>query len=197
MLHDQTLLERVINVFSAMSCIEKVVVVLNANDPYWSTQRFHHPEKILTTLGGKERVDSVLRGLQFLADFSEENDFVLVHDAARPFVCTQDILNLLENVRAHTIGGLLGLPIVDTIKKVDSHDEIEKTVSREQLWIAQTPQCFRYGLLKRAIENALSKNQTVTDESSAVELLGLKPKIILGNPRNIKVTLPGDLVLAT
>lgn len=195
-LNDQTLLEHVVNLFSALPNMQKVVVVLNAKDHWWPMLRFNHPEKILTVIGGKERVDSVLMGLHFLADFADLNDFVLVHDAARPCVRTQDVLRLLEAVNDHKVGGLLGLPIVDTIKKVDSHDHVEKTVSREQLWAAQTPQCFRYGLLKRAIENALSRQQMVTDESSAIECVGLKPKMVLGYSHNIKITFPEDLALA-
>lgn len=196
MLQNKPLLSHVVNLFSEQNQIEKVVVVLNAKDHWWSTLPLSHPQKILTAIGGNERVHSVLLGLEFLTDFAAENDWVLVHDAARPCLHTDDILYLMQEIKNHPVGGLLGLPVVDTLKRVNENDDVIETVSRKQLWQAQTPQCFRYGVLKKAIENALKENQVVTDESSAIELLGLKPKMVLGHARNIKITFPEDLTLA-
>ncbi|MCX7120737.1 MAG: 2-C-methyl-D-erythritol 4-phosphate cytidylyltransferase [Gammaproteobacteria bacterium] len=195
-IHDQPLLERVVNLFSAQAYIEKVVVVLHADDHWWPNLTLNHPEKILTVIGGQERVHSVFLGLDFLKDFANENDFVLVHDAARPCLQEKDIKRLISALKNHDVGGLLGLPIVDTVKRVDKNNEVVETVSREQLWQAQTPQCFRYQLLKSSIEKALLENKIMTDESSAIENAGYHPKIILGNAQNIKITFPEDLLMA-
>ena|SRR3990167_5951104 len=196
MLAGQTVLTRVVNLLSSHPDIEKVVVVLNAQDPWWPTLSLKHPEKILTTIGGKERVHSVLLGLDYLKDFAKADDFVLVHDAARPCLQLKTISRLLSELKGDAVGGLLGLPVVDTLKKVNAEAIVENTVSREGLWQAQTPQCFRYGILKNAIEKALADHQVITDESSAIEYVGLKPKMILGDVCNIKITYPEDWVLA-
>jgi 2-C-methyl-D-erythritol 4-phosphate cytidylyltransferase len=196
MLAGEPILQHVVNLFSAHVDIEKVVVVLHAKDHWWPTLQLSHPEKILTAIGGIERVHSVLLGLEFLADFASENDFVLVHDAARPCLQSKDISRLMLELKDHDIGGLFGLPIVDTIKKVNANDIVEKTISREHLWRAQTPQCFRYKILKSSIEKALLNKQTITDESSAIEYAGFAPKMILGDARNIKITFADDLKLA-
>lgn len=195
-LHGQMILERVVNLFTAHPMIEKVVVALHAQDHWWSTLQLSHPGKVLTAIGGKERVHSVSMGLNFLSDFANKNDFVLVHDAARPCLQLDDISRLIEELKSDTVGGLLGLPVVDTLKKVNQHNQVVETISREQLWQAQTPQCFRFELLKNAIEKALSENKIVTDESNAMELAGYKPKMIMGNSRNIKITFPEDLLIA-
>lgn len=195
-IHDQVILARVVNLFSQRKDIEKVVVVLHAKDHWWPTLQFAHAEKILTVIGGKERVHSVLLGLDFLKEHAEKNDFVIVHDAARPCLQSQDITRLLTELKDHPVGGLLGLPVVDTLKKVNAHHAVTETVSREQLWQAQTPQCFRFQLLKSSIEKTLSDNQIITDESSAIEYAGHHPKMILGDPRNIKITYLEDLKLA-
>ncbi|PIZ04130.1 MAG: 2-C-methyl-D-erythritol 4-phosphate cytidylyltransferase [Gammaproteobacteria bacterium CG_4_10_14_0_8_um_filter_38_16] len=196
MLGKETILQRVVNLFASHAQIEKVIVVLHAQDHWWPTLKLDHPEKILTVIGGRERVHSVLLGLDFLADFSDKNDFVLVHDAARPCLHADDITHLLSELKDHQIGGLLGMPAVDTLKRISKNDEVIETISREQIWLAQTPQCFRFALLKKAIEKALSDNKIVTDESSAIELAGFKPKMILGNASNIKITFPEDLLIA-
>lgn len=192
----EIILQRVVNLFSVHSHIEKVVVVLHAKDHWWPSLQLSHPEKILTAIGGKERVHSVFLGLDFLSDYADKNDFVLVHDAARPCLQSNDISRLLSALKNHDVGGLLGMPVVDTLKKVDANNCVENTVSREHLWHAQTPQCFRYGLLKSAIENALTHHHVVTDESSAVEYAGFKPKMIVGDAHNIKITFPEDIELA-
>jgi 2-C-methyl-D-erythritol 4-phosphate cytidylyltransferase len=192
----EPILQRVVNLFSSHPDIEKVVVVLHASDHWWPSLQLTHPEKILTAIGGKERVHSVLLGLDFLADYADKHDFVLVHDAARPCFQSNDISRLLSGLKDHDVGGLFGLPVVDTLKRVDMNDTVECTVARDHLWHAQTPQCFRYGLLKSAIENALTQQYVITDESSAIEYAGFKPKIIVGDTRNIKITFREDIELA-
>lgn len=192
----QPILQHVVNLFSSHPPIEKVVVVLHAKDHWWPSLQLSHPEKIVTAIGGKERVHSVLLGLDFLSDYADKNDFVMVHDAARPCLQSNDISRLLSELKDHEVGGLLGMPVVDTLKRVDADDCVERTVSREHLWHAQTPQCFRYGLLKSAIEKTLANNHSVTDESSAIEYAGFKSKMIVGNARNMKITFPEDIALA-
>lgn len=194
-LQSEPILQRVVNLFSCFEHIEKVIVVLNAKDIWWPSLSLSHPEKIMTVIGGVERMHSVFLGLEFLKDFVDDHDFVLVHDAARPLLKTSHIDYLLSEIKNHEVGGLLGLPIVDTLKKVNSKNEVEATISREGLWQAQTPQCFRYGILKAALENVLSQNQLVTDESSAVEMMDLKPKMVLGSTENIKITYFEDIAL--
>lgn len=192
----EMILQRVVNLFSSHPLIQKVIVVLHAKDHWWSTLQLQHSEKVLTVIGGKERVHSVLLGLQFLSDFADKNDFILVHDAARPCLQSADVTDLIEELKNESVGGLLGLPVVDTLKKVNQDNQVLETISRDQLWQAQTPQCFRYHLLKSSIEKALSENKIITDESSAIEYAGFKPKIIMGNSQNIKITFPDDLKLA-
>jgi len=192
----QPILTRVVNVFSTHPRIEKVIVVLHAQDRWWSSLTFSSPEKILTVIGGDERVHSVALGLDYLSDFAKKDDWVMVHDASRPGLQAQDIDFLLSELHNHEVGGLLGLPLVDTIKRVDSINEIQETIPRDHLWQAQTPQLFRFTLLKKAIHSALTNQAIITDEASAIELLHLKPKIILGNRRNFKITFPEDLTLA-
>lgn len=195
-LQNQPLLTHVVNLFSTQTLIEKVVVVLHAKDHWWPQLILSHPEKVLTAIGGQERVHSVLLGLVLLKDDAKADDWVMVHDAARPCLRANNIVRLFDEIKDHPVGGLFGLPVVDTLKRVNEKDEVIETVSREQLWQAQTPQCFRYGILKKAIESALQKNGAMTDESSAIEFAGLKPKMVVGDASNIKITFPEDLLLA-
>ena len=195
-IHNETILQRVVNLLSSIEQIEKVVIALHADDHWWPTLQLSNPEKVLTVIGGKERVHSVLLALQFLENYADKNDFVLVHDAARPGIPIINIADLLVQTKDHPAGGLLGLPVVDTLKKVNRQDEVIETVSREHLWAAQTPQCFRYGLLKSAIEQSLQDSKTVTDEASAIEQQGHHPKMVLGDVRNFKITFPEDIALA-
>lgn len=192
----QPILQHVVNLFSSHPHIEKVIVVLHAKDHWWPSLQLSHPETVLTAIGGKERVHSVLLGLDFLSEIADKNDFVLVHDAARPCLQLSDMTKLMTELKNHSVGGLLGLPIVDTVKRVNKNSDVLETISREQLWRAQTPQCFRYHLLKSSIEKALSENIDMTDESSAMEYAGLEPKMIVGDVRNIKITFLEDLALA-
>lgn len=194
-LNGQVMLARIVNLFCKLPIIEKVVVVLHEKDYWWPTLSLSHPEKVLTAIGGKERVHSVLLGLSFLKDYAADDDWVLVHDAARPGITSDDINHLITEIDNHLVGGLFGLPVVDTLKQVNQQSDVLQTISRSQLWCAQTPQMFRYQLLRASIENALLSQQIVTDESNALELSGYHPKMVLGTARNLKVTFPEDLKL--
>lgn len=148
--------------------------------------------------GGQTRHQSVLNGLVEMQcqahrqNAVTEDDWILVHDAARPGLTLELIDKLVSALRDDPVGGLLALPVVDTLKRSDPDGRAAATVPRDQLWAAQTPQMFRYGLLRKA----LTEVEHVTDEASAMEALGHRPKLVEGSPRNFKVTLPHDIALA-
>lgn len=150
-------------------------------------------------VGGATRMDSVLNGLRALDGQIAPHDLVMVHDAARPGLTPALIARLIEGVGDDPAGGLLALPVVDTIKRsapgADGGALSAATVPRNGLWSAQTPQMFSYGLLLRALGSAPDAN-AITDDASAVEMLGHAPRLIEGHPRNLKVTLPADIRIA-
>lgn len=140
--------------------------------------------------GGKLRQDSVFRALMNL-DCSE-NDFILVHDAVRPFVDREKILEVIKAVKKYNCV-ILGLPVSETLKKIDKKNFVDKTVERQNVWSIQTPQAFRYDILKKSFEKANGDNFTGTDESSLAEYSGYKVKVIEGTKENIKITHRSDL----
>jgi 2-C-methyl-D-erythritol 4-phosphate cytidylyltransferase len=154
--------------------------------------------RIRTFVGGVERADTVLRGLDSLAanEHASDADWVLIHDAARPCLHEDDLSRLIAELSSDEVGGLLACPVSDTIKSADPQGRVAATVSREHLWRALTPQMFRFGLLRRALLAAREKNLSVTDESAAVEALGYRPKLVVGRGDNIKITVPEDLSYA-
>lgn len=172
--------------------ITTVFVVLAPDDVQWRSYDWSKFGDKLQPLfcGGQTRAESVLNGL--LASELEPDDWVLVHDAARPCLSAQQLALLLEEVRHDEVGGLLAVPVADTLKRADARQRVEYTESRAGLWQAQTPQMFRTGLLVRALENA----PVVTDEASAVEALGLFPRLVSSDSSNFKVTYPQDLQMA-
>lgn len=172
--------------------IATVFVVLSADDGYWHTFDWSSFGDKLQPLfcGGQTRAESVLNGL--LASELDLEDWVLVHDAARPCLSAQQLTHLLDEVRADEVGGLLAVPVADTLKREDAMRRVEHTESRAGLWQAQTPQMFRTGLLVQALEAA----PNVTDEASAIEALGLKPRLVSSDSTNFKVTYPQDMQLA-
>jgi 2-C-methyl-D-erythritol 4-phosphate cytidylyltransferase len=146
--------------------------------------------------GGKERADSVLNGLYKLRQLGSDDDWVLVHDAARPCVRLTEIELLIETCVNHRQGGILATPVHDTMKRSDNHNRILETIPRENLWHACTPQLFRIGELTEAIEGALESGYPVTDEASAMERAGQQPLLVECSLANIKITRPDDLALA-
>ncbi len=140
--------------------------------------------------GGEKRSDTVLNGL--LASELEPDDWVLVHDAARPCLTQTQLSRLIAELRDDAVGGILAVLVADTLKRADGNDRIKRTENREQLWQAQTPQMFRAGLLVQALQQA----SNFTDDASAVEALGLQPKLVLSDSTNFKVTYPQDRLLA-
>ena len=186
---------------SAVKKIEKIVVVIHPEDSRWAELEKSIKEefgnRIITVMGGGERYQSVLNGLTALTEFAGKDDWVLVHDAVRPCVRTSDIENLIQKVSLHSIGGLLGSPVDNTLKQVDKELTVIETVDRESYWNALTPQMFRFALLKESIQTVVVSGEQVTDEAAAMEVAGFKPIMIAGHKDNIKITVEADLVLAS
>ena len=172
--------------------ITTVFVVLAPDDMQWRSFDWSEFGDKLQPLfcGGQTRAESVLNGL--LASELELNDWVLVHDAARPCLSAQQLVRLLDELRNDEVGGLLAVLVADTLKRADAQQRVEHTESRVGLWQAQTPQMFRSGVLIKALEGAPS----VTDEASAVEAMGLYPRLVSSDSSNFKVTYPQDMQLA-
>lgn len=182
------------------AAVQGVIVGLSIDDEHWRglQPEFEAQEKFRGVfVGGVERADTVLNGLQALSQFADADDWVLVHDAARPSVRASDIDKLIHAVIGqHADGGLLALPVTDTVKRADTQQRVRETVVRDDLWRALTPQLFPIAALTQALEQALERGITVTDEASAMEHSGARPLLVQGHSDNIKITLPGDLALA-
>ena len=185
------MLRHALDAFLASPLIAHTYVVVSADDGVIDTVV---PAQGVTVLrcGGATRMDSILNGLRALQGSMAAHDQVLVHDAARPGLTPALIAKLITEVGAHPAGGLLALPVVDTVKRAGPGSLSVQTVPRDGLWLAQTPQMFSYALLHRALSQAPDP-QAITDDASAVEALGLAPRLIEGHPRNLKVTLPRDI----
>lgn len=176
--------------------IAGVAVAISASDIYWESVQLDSEKPIIVAEGGKERCHSVVNALTALNSIAAEEDWVLVHDAARPCVRLQDIDSLIHELKDHPVGGILAVPVHDTLKRGGMTGEILETVDRRNLWQAQTPQMFRLNALREALQQAIQDGFMVTDEASAMEYMGLKPKLVEGHADNIKVTRPEDLPLA-
>ncbi len=190
----RSMLEHSVRALLAAPQIDTVFVVLSPGDPYFRTLDWSGAGQRVEPLycGGASRRDSVLNGLVAMVPAVDPDDWVLVHDAARPCLQKKDLLGLIDRAGGDGEGGILAVPVADTLKRSDSDGCIVNTEPRDGLWQAQTPQMFRHGLLMRALLQALD----VTDEAGAVEKLGVHPKLVRGSPMNLKVTVPEDLVLA-
>jgi 2-C-methyl-D-erythritol 4-phosphate cytidylyltransferase len=173
--------------------VEAVFIVLAAGDAAFAGEDWSAFEGRITPLycGGGTRHESVLNGL--LAAELDYDDWVLVHDAARPCLPAEDLRALVRECEHDPVGGILALPAADTVKRADAERRIQATEDRSRIWLAQTPQMFRAGLLAEALAKAQG---TVTDEAAAIEALGLRPKLVAGSRRNIKVTFPEDVAIA-
>lgn len=191
-----TVLEQTLNALLAIDDIAGIVVAIHANDRQWESLVIADHEKIHNVRGGKERCDSVLAALHFLEDKMSSVDWVLVHDAARPCIQPQSVQKMINELHNDEVGGILAVPVSDTLKKVNDEQCIQATVDRSTIYQAQTPQMFRYGVIYRALTQATDHQQPITDEASAVEQMGLLPKVVIGCQDNIKITHSGDLWLA-
>ena len=188
------LIARTLSVFSASPRIASVHVVLSADDADWQRLMPSLDTKVnVMRCGGETRAATVLNGLEALAGRVGADDWVLVHDAARPGLNQALLDRLLDTLQEDAVGGLLAIPLADTLKRADAECRVEKTEPRESLWQAQTPQMFRYGLLRQALQAA---GGAPTDEAQAIEAMGLRPRLVPGELRNLKVTYPQDLAMA-
>jgi len=198
-LGDQTVLEHSLARLDALARLSATVVVLRPGDAHGERlcAQGEADGRLILCEGGADRYQSVLRGLVALKDRADVNDWVLVHDAARPCVRVSDILSLIDAVSTHSVGGLLAVPVSDTLKRADEDNQVLGTVDRSTLWTAQTPQMFRYGMLLKALEMAVEGGYLVTDEASALEHAGHQPLLVRGSNDNIKITWAQDIGLAT
>ncbi len=181
-----------------LSCerVAGVVVSISRHDQEWQKTAYAHHEKVATVHGGAERMYSVYNALNYLQrEHAVQDDFVLVHDAARPCVSVQDIEKLMQYCMDKNTGAILASASVDTLKKVDASSRIESTLRREQVWRAQTPQMFRLSVLQQSIELMMRNNQVAGDEAEAIEQAGFPVYVVEGSEQNMKLTRPEDFPL--
>jgi 2-C-methyl-D-erythritol 4-phosphate cytidylyltransferase len=205
-------LQRAIDVLLGVPSVSDVVVVLSADDTHWPTLAASSDPRVHTATGGRLRAESVLAGISAVRQRVGDEAWVLVHDAARPLLATADVQRLISEVmQAGAIGGLLAVPVQDTLKQASETQGCLRTVSRASLWQAQTPQLFRAGQLGDALVSALAFEQPgdgqqsplsepalppITDEASALERLGYQPLLVEALEANFKITRPADVVVA-
>jgi 2-C-methyl-D-erythritol 4-phosphate cytidylyltransferase len=190
------MISHTIQVFFNHPRIASIHLALSPDDAFWRSLTLEPASKLkLHYTGGKSRSETVLNTLNVL-DVTED-DWILVHDAARPGLTHALLDNLLNTLENDAVGGLLALPLADTLKQADAENRTKKTIPREHLWQAQTPQMFKYGVLKHALQTNIhaASRPAFTDEAEAIEALGLSPKLVQGELRNLKVTYPQDLEL--
>jgi 2-C-methyl-D-erythritol 4-phosphate cytidylyltransferase len=193
MLQAKMVLEHSIAAFSDVDIFTGIILVVAKDDDY--INHLTLPLTVPIVIGGKERSDSVANGLNALIDIASEDDWVWIHDGARPCIGNNFLTALSAELGDHAVGGIPAVAVTDTIKTV-ANNEIVKTEPRANLWRAQTPQVFRYQRLTNAMAVAIQSNSEITDESSAVEQFGLKPLLLTGRDSNIKITRQQDLALA-
>ena len=191
-----TVLECTLERLLANPLIAGIVVAVSPEDALWAEIARRFDERVISTPGGAERVHSVLAGLEALAAHAAADDWVLVHDAARPCLRADDLQKLIDELSPSDCGGILAMPVRDTLKRCTADGAIAATVDRASLWHALTPQMFRLGMLMQALRGSLASGRLVTDEAQAIELLGGAPRVVEGHADNIKITRPDDLPMA-
>ncbi|MGB2831734.1 MAG: 2-C-methyl-D-erythritol 4-phosphate cytidylyltransferase [Methylotenera sp.] len=192
-LNGKSLIQHVIKVFDLATKINSIHIILSAGDAHWRSTYLNLSDKAqVHYCGGDTRAETVLNGLNAIQGQVDESDWILVHDAARPGLSNLLLNQLLGALENDEVGGLLAMPLADTLKRADSEQRVSATVPRNDLWQAQTPQMFKYATLKKALTEFVG---TPTDEAEAIEALGLKPKLVTGELRNLKVTYPQDLAV--
>lgn len=196
----RTVLEHTLTALAGVDALAGAVVAVAADDRCWPdvssglSSMLAYP--LFTAPGGTARAESVLNTLDVLHEFAAPDDWVLVHDAARPCVRADDLSALVTALRDDPVGGLLAVPVRDTLKQADAELRCATTVDRSRLWHALTPQMFRLGVLREALRAAQAAGVSVTDDAAAMEHAGLRPRLIEGHADNLKITRPEDLVLA-
>ena len=196
-INSEPMIYHALSVLTRVRRIEKIKVILSPQDSHWQTlmgkTNLALGDRIATLpVGGQSRGESVLNGLNAMAGELNANDWVMVHDAARPCIRVELIEQFIDELQNDVIGGLLALPLADTIKRDDGNLRVALTMDRTGIWRAQTPQMFRYGMLRTAMANF----SDATDEAQAIEALGHQPKLVMGDSANLKVTYAPDLKLA-
>ena len=190
----RTLIEHTLACFLDQPGLCGLVVSLSADDGWWPTLPCAEDARITRAVGGRERADSVLNGLMALRELgAADDDWVLVHDAARPNLTDGDLHKLLSTLASDPVGGLLAVPVRDTLKQIGPDGRVTATPDRSQFWQAYTPQMFRLGPLRKALTDALAAGALITDEASAMEWVGLAPLLVEGRADNLKITRPEDL----
>lgn len=193
-LGDRALIEHTLDCFLGQPGLNGLVVCLAPHDRWWSQLACADDQRIQLAVGGRERADSVLAGLDaLLRQGADIEDWVLVHDAARPNLAESDLHRLLQSLASDPVGGLLAVPVRDTLKCADAEGRVTSTPDRSLFWQAYTPQMFRLGALHQALTQALAAGAAITDEASAMERAGQAPRLVEGRSDNIKVTRPEDL----
>lgn len=190
-IHGKTVFEHSINAFLSQDWIAGIIVALSASDSYFQHLTVARHEKVKQVLGGKNRSDSVMNAIAYLKNHAAQRDWVLVHDAVRPCLHAEDLQNLITTLKNEQVGGILAMPLHDTIKFAEKQI-IAHTVDRSHLWCALTPQMFRLQILAEALIYCQARDMKVTDESSAIEHYGLKSKLIEAKHPNPKLTYTRD-----
>lgn len=201
----RTVIEHSLERLLSLPC-EALIVAIHSQDRIWQTLDISADARIRVVTGGSERADSVSSALKAIAAEADDQDWVLVHDVVRPCITTVDLQRLIFGVADSSVGGLLATPVTATLKRVAATEVasdgavtvgvVDESLDREGLWLASTPQMFRYGLLVEAMKAGLEQGFTITDEAAAMELAGYQPIIIHGRADNIKITYSEDLALA-
>ncbi|MCZ6828388.1 MAG: 2-C-methyl-D-erythritol 4-phosphate cytidylyltransferase [Gammaproteobacteria bacterium] len=192
----QTVISHTVQRMLDWEFLQGLLVALHRDDKWWPQQAVASDRRVETVVGGDQRCYSVLAALKALGGRAAPQDWVLVHDAVRPCIRREDVESLRTGLEQDAVGGLLALPVAETVKRADTDGRVEATLDRQGLWLAQTPQMFRYGQLLDCLQVALDNDEQVTDEAAAIELAGLQPRLIAGAGSNIKITMPADLATA-
>ena len=190
--HGKTILEFVESIFSNLASISSITIALNKNQKFIENLGCQFSQKTsLINCGGSSRSETVLNALEIIEENIDTKDWIMVHDAARLGINESLINNFIREVVNDKVGGILAIPALDTVKRVSEKKQIIGTEQRDEIWLAQTPQMFKFDLLKDALK---SFKGNPTDESEAIEALGRSPKVVKGNLVNFKITYPEDLM---
>ena len=190
--HGKTILEYVESIFSKLAAIKTITIALNKKQKYIESLNCQFSNKTtLINCGGSNRSETVLNALSIIGEDIQKKDWIMVHDAARVGITESLVNNFIREIVDDKVGGILAIPALDTVKRVDKKQQIIRTEKRDEIWLAQTPQMFRFDLLNKALT---SFKGNPTDESEAIEAFGLSPKIVKGSLVNFKITYPDDLM---
>ena len=192
----KTIIEHCLDRLLSHPAIDGAVIVLQQDDRIWEGLDYHSNKTIFIADGGSERQHSVYSGLTTLQYRCGNDAIALVHDAVRPLVNHEDLGKVIAAAGAHTAGAILAAPVTDTLKLQNDDMEIARTMPREGLWRALTPQVFHLQVLLNALRRVIDDGTAITDDAQAVELSGYNPALVVGSTENFKITTPGDLALA-